>query len=435
MKKTDSPDRRLRLYEILASVLIFAILIGWALALNLTAGDRELTAAQKRMFAVAEVTDVLADNASPDTWTEGRRIGQQLLEVKVLTGEHKGAVLEAANFLSAYANVDAKVGTKVIVRLDVDEQGELYVVSVPAYNRAPVMLGLALIFAALLVIIGRKKGVMALVGLVYTLACIWFIQVPMILRGAEPVLVSIIIVALTTAASLLFLTGLSRKTLCGGLGFHFSAERLQPPRGRGPRPPRHAGYREDKRAAGQRHTCRFPWRGHGCGHVHFIFLLGAPSAEPRAAQGCSIPLRYEHWPRRNGHDGEHANSGIRGRFPQHAAAVSDIRLPGHPAIQLRRNSCGAHTRLSGLDRHHTDCAARRSAERGSHAPGKGTASKTEIASACRPQRGWQQARRCPCQERSPESLCFQGFPGFAYISRAAIHSCARCRRGWRSRVG
>lgn len=218
MKKTDSPGRRLRLYEILASVLIFAILIGWALALNLTAGDRELTAAQKRMFAVAEVTDVLADNASPDTWTEGRRIGQQLLEVKVLTGEHKGAVLEAANFLSAYANVDAKVGTKVIVRLDVDEQGELYVVSVPAYNRAPVMLGLALIFAALLVIIGRKKGVMALVGLVYTLACIWFIQVPMILRGAEPVLVSIIIVALTTAASLLFLTGLSRKTLCAVLG-------------------------------------------------------------------------------------------------------------------------------------------------------------------------------------------------------------------------
>lgn len=218
MKKTDSPDRRLRLYEILASVLIFAILIGWALALNLTAGDRELTAAQKRMFAVAEVTDVLADNASPDTWTEGRRIGQQLLEVKVLTGEHKGAVLEAANFLSAYANVDAKVGTKVIVRLDVDEQGELYVVSVPAYNRAPVMLGLALIFAALLVIIGRKKGVMALVGLVYTLACIWFIQVPMILRGAGPVLVSIIIVALTTAASLLFLTGLSRKTLCAVLG-------------------------------------------------------------------------------------------------------------------------------------------------------------------------------------------------------------------------
>jgi uncharacterized membrane protein len=218
MRKSDGTGNKLRLYEILTSALIFAILIAWALALSLSAGDRELTAAQKRQFAVAKVTDVLADNASPDTWTEGRRIGQQLLEVEVLTGEHKGAVLEATNFLSAYANVDAKVGTRIIVRLDVDEQGEPYVVSVPAYNRAPVLLALALIFAALLVIIGRKKGVMALVGLLYTLACIWFIQVPMILRGAEPIFVSIVIVALTTAASLLFLTGLSRKTLCAVLG-------------------------------------------------------------------------------------------------------------------------------------------------------------------------------------------------------------------------
>lgn len=218
MRKSDGTGNKLRLYEILTSALIFAILIAWALALSLSAGDRELTAAQKRQFAVAKVTDVLADNASPDTWTEGRRIGQQLLEVEVLTGEHKGAALEATNFLSAYANVDAKVGTRIIVRLDVDEQGEPYVVSVPAYNRAPVLLALALIFAALLVIIGRKKGVMALVGLLYTLACIWFIQVPMILRGAEPIFVSIVIVALTTAASLLFLTGLSRKTLCAVLG-------------------------------------------------------------------------------------------------------------------------------------------------------------------------------------------------------------------------
>lgn len=218
MRKSDSTGNKLRLYEILASALIFAILIAWALALGLSAGDRELTAAQKRQYAVAKVTDVLADNASPDTWTEGRRIGQQLLEIEVLTGVFKGEVLEATNFLSAYANVDAKVGSKVIVRLDTDEAGEPYVVSVPAYNRAPILLGLALIFAALLVIIGRKKGIMALIGLIYTLACIWFIQVPMILRGAEPIFVSIVIVALTTAASLLFLTGLSRKTLCAVLG-------------------------------------------------------------------------------------------------------------------------------------------------------------------------------------------------------------------------
>lgn len=48
------------------------------------------------------------------------------------------------------------------------------------------LLGLLAIFAALLLLIGRKKGLTALLGLVYTLACVWFIQVPMILRGAQP---------------------------------------------------------------------------------------------------------------------------------------------------------------------------------------------------------------------------------------------------------
>ena len=59
---------------------------------------------------------------------------------------------------------------------------------------------------------------MALLGLAYTLACLWYLLVPLILRGADPILVSIGVVALTTAASLLLLTGFSRKTLCATLG-------------------------------------------------------------------------------------------------------------------------------------------------------------------------------------------------------------------------
>ena len=127
-------------------------------------------------------------------------------------------MLETPNYLTIYTNVDARVGTRIIVRLDADEQGQPYVLSIPNYNRVPMLLGLMAVFAGLLVLIGRRKGVMALIGLVYTLACLWFILVPMILRGADPVLVTVVIVALTTAASLLLLTGLSRKTLCATLG-------------------------------------------------------------------------------------------------------------------------------------------------------------------------------------------------------------------------
>ena len=215
--KLERPAPR-RALEIGLSLGLVLILVLWAAVLFWTEEDREATAARKRMFAVAEVTDILEDTAEVQDWTEGRRIGQQELEIEVLTGPWKGAVLETPNYLTIYPNVDARVGTSIIVRLDADEQGQPYVLSIPNYNRVPMLLGLMAVFAGLLVLIGRRKGVMALIGLVYTLACLWFILVPMILRGADPVLVTVVIVALTTAASLLLLTGLSRKTLCATLG-------------------------------------------------------------------------------------------------------------------------------------------------------------------------------------------------------------------------
>ena len=189
-----------------------------AAALQFTSPERELSAAQKRHFAVAKVTEVVAEQADPDTWTEGRRLGEQYLRVKILTGEYKGAELEAINYMSAYSNVDCKEGTRIIVRLDEDDRGEPYVISVPNYDRGIMLAGLILVFILLLVIIGGKKGAMAVLGLLYTMAAIWFVLIPLILRGVPPVPVTIVIAGLTTAASLLLLTGFSRKTLCATLG-------------------------------------------------------------------------------------------------------------------------------------------------------------------------------------------------------------------------
>ncbi len=217
MKDNIKLSRR-RALEIGCAALLLAVLVVWALLLAATETERDATAARKRSFAVARVTDVLKDNAQTQDWTEGRRIGEQLLEVEVLTGEWKGSVLETINYLTIYTNVDASEGTRIIVRIDLDDDGEPYVISVPNYERVPMLLGLLAVFAGLLVLIGRRKGVMALLGLAYTLAAVWYLQVPMLLRGADPVLITILIVALTTAASLLLLTGWSKKTLCAVLG-------------------------------------------------------------------------------------------------------------------------------------------------------------------------------------------------------------------------
>ena len=210
-------DRR-SVAALLIGVFLFALLISLAVVLNADALETEASAAQKRIFCKARVTEIIYDSAQPDTWSEGRRLGTQILLLEIISGEHKGKVFQGENYLSAYSNVDCKIGTKVIVRLDYNDNGDLYVTSIPNYDRGTVVAAFIAVFALILVIIGGKKGAAALFGLVYTLACLWFLLVPMILKGVDPILAAVLIVALTTAASLIPLAGLGRKTLCAVLG-------------------------------------------------------------------------------------------------------------------------------------------------------------------------------------------------------------------------
>lgn len=184
-----------RLREVSAAVGLVLVRVLWVIVLQWTEPERTATTASKRMFASARVLEVLDDDAEAQDWTEGRRIGKQALFIELTSGPWKGETCTVMNDMTAYTNVDAKAGTRIIVRLETDEDGQVQVAAVPNYLRSPVLL-----------------------GLFYTLAAIWFVLIPMLRRGAEPMLVTIAVVALTTAASLLLLTGWSRKTLCATLG-------------------------------------------------------------------------------------------------------------------------------------------------------------------------------------------------------------------------
>lgn len=196
-------------------VLVLLVLAG--LWLNRPQG-REATASSQLVFVPARVTAVLEDDAQPD-WDsgEGRRVGTQELEIRLLAGDHKGEILPLTNYLSALYNVDVGVGDRIIVRLITQEDGSYYA-SLFNYDRGLVLGGALLVFSAVLVLLGGRKGVRALLGLVFTLLCLWFLLIPGLIRGLPALPLTIGVVAVTAAASLVLLDGLSRKCLCAVLG-------------------------------------------------------------------------------------------------------------------------------------------------------------------------------------------------------------------------
>lgn len=206
------------IWRILPFAAVIVLLAGAAVWLDRSAEGDVASSSSRLVYEKARVTAVLEDNASPDyDNAEGRRVGDQELEIEILSGTHRGEIMTVTNYMSALFNVDVQEGDRIIVRIMTDEDGAYYA-SVFNYDRGIVMGVFLLIFLALLIFLGGKKGLGALAGLVFTLCSIWFILIPGLIRGAPAILLTIIITAITAVASLILLNGYSKKTFCAVLG-------------------------------------------------------------------------------------------------------------------------------------------------------------------------------------------------------------------------
>lgn len=198
--------------------VLFAAAILFAVALNQAAEDEVPTSASQMVYEKAEVTAILSDDAEADYENaEGRRVGTQELEIRILTGTHKDEIMSLTNYMSALFNVDLEKGDNIIVRIMTDENGSYYA-SVFNYDRGMVIGGFVLIFFVLLAVLGGKKGIGALLGLLFTLACVWFILIPALIMGLPIIAVTVGIIIITSVCALILLNGISEKTWCAILG-------------------------------------------------------------------------------------------------------------------------------------------------------------------------------------------------------------------------
>ncbi len=218
-EKKITKDRLLHmLVRALPMIIVLALLAGTALWINRPKEGETAADSSRMVYASARVTAVLSDNAQEDFENaEGRRVGDQELEIRILSGDHKDEIMTVTNYMSALFNVDVQQGDRIIVRIMTDEDGSYYA-SVFNYDRGIVLGGFLLVFFILLAALGGKKGLGALAGLLLTLGCIWFILIPCLLRGVPAIPVTIAVSAVSAAAGLIFLNGYSKKTFCAVCG-------------------------------------------------------------------------------------------------------------------------------------------------------------------------------------------------------------------------
>ncbi|MFF1547249.1 YibE/F family protein [Streptomyces sp. NPDC058291] len=227
-------SRHLR--KVIAAILIpfgAAVLVGLVVLWPGGAPAHERTGVgfdrQTQQATVTKVVSVscASVNASGDTPTgdtstaEGSSAQQQAsgickrATIRVDTGHDKGRTF--AEIIQPDQTRQLDQGEKVVVAYEPSAPRELQY-SVTDVNRRIPMSVLAIVFAVAVVIVGRLRGVMALVALAISFLVLNFFVLPAILQGSNPLVVAVVGASAIMLIALYLCHGLSARTSVAVLG-------------------------------------------------------------------------------------------------------------------------------------------------------------------------------------------------------------------------
>ncbi|MBS4030670.1 MAG: YibE/F family protein [Clostridiales bacterium] len=145
--------------------------------------------------------------------------GEQICKVQVLNGPFKGHETYARNIFSGRLEADKVFtpGDKALVVIDYT-RGEIRHVNIIDHYRIDLEALLFGLFALFLILFARWTGVKALLSFVLTVMMIWKFLIPLLLKGWNPIAISLVFVVIVTVFVILLVGGLNRKSLAAILG-------------------------------------------------------------------------------------------------------------------------------------------------------------------------------------------------------------------------
>ena len=177
----------------------------------------------KNQVVKARVIEIVYDDLAesrPDVPIESD-FRYQHLKIEILTGKHKGEVYTVRNTieLAIPYRLIFRLHEKMILQVDEDEEtGKIINLKIYERARDTKVYALLVIFAAALILVGKKNGLKALITLGITVGLIFGIFLPCIIRGMNPILLALAVCSAATVITLLIISGNNKKTYTAIMG-------------------------------------------------------------------------------------------------------------------------------------------------------------------------------------------------------------------------
>lgn len=207
------------LFIIFAVILLsFIIIVASKTFINPT--SKASTISKNLHFEEAKVLEVSDEKITKDSVMPNIYIGQQQIKVEILTGKYAHQQFDFKNSMSRLYSIYTKEGMKVIVSFNVN-QNKVSNLSVYSYKRNTIIYLLIAIFFALLIYVGRMKGLKSVVSIAFSVIVLFYFMLPSIINGFSPVTAATISALLIIVVTLITISGFNSKTYSAILGTIF----------------------------------------------------------------------------------------------------------------------------------------------------------------------------------------------------------------------
>lgn len=146
----------------------------------------------------------------------------QSVKIEILDGEYETKEF-TTDFILSY-DIEGKIlayelkkGDTVTVQLSVDANGKVSP-SIEGIVRSNYIYIMVAIFLLSIILVGGKKGIKAIVGLIITILAVWFILIKLIFVGYDAILMSIVTCAVIIVLTFIVIGGINKKVVTAAIG-------------------------------------------------------------------------------------------------------------------------------------------------------------------------------------------------------------------------